>query len=249
MNNLLLTHYGDRIKKFAIKTSQSYKQRSIVNSDNSTFEPIILKEIPENKEFIQFANRLLFHFSFFADNIDNSMIASEYGKSIALSEKQFLVEEMKKSQDEKDIGKMGEITYKNFLKKIKELDFVPTDIFIPRKFFQEVYRFYGKDRLEKENGVLYLKAYGDIRVHFSSVTFEFNKIFFLDAKSVVWLQKISKQMKVSNYPDYLESILSEDDIFQVLAGRRDTDSIDFLLRTIASVEIDRNKVKILETLS
>jgi len=234
----------ERIKELADLVKLGYMNTSMFNSKKKIAEPKIARN-GEEASFLQLGLRPQIPKWVFTGTADNRPVASECTRSLVLSEKEFLIKKMENSQEKSEYRSIKSIEYKEFLKEMSELKFIPTDIFLPISTFLDVYKFY-KEGLVHVEGQLYLKfKKHKIRVHWSNKFLPFNKIYILDSSGIKCIQKQSRHMINEQYSDHRE-LTDKNDILQIRAKILSSDKVDFLMRIILSVSVDSNKVRILE---
>ena len=86
-----------------------------------------------------------------------------------------------------------------------------------------------------------------MRVHWSSNSIPFDKIFVIDSSGVEWSQKKVKDMNISRGDTQGMTLMTnKDGIIQISAQERDDGNVGLLIRLVAKAEIDPDKVRIIE---
>jgi len=122
---------------------------------------------------------------------------SEFGKSVALGEKKYLIEQMIKVQEARVLEQISFEVIKSFVNNFKEAGYQPTSVFIPIQWHRELHNWWrieeNKRRMiiEYKNGQAYLVVDPNtkLRIFWSSDAVKFEDFIIVDKGFGEWIAK------------------------------------------------------------
>jgi hypothetical protein len=228
-------HYWSKVEELVDIVKQSYPERTITKRGIVNFEQYTPQR-HTNLEFVQFGLRTIIPAWVFRDNSDNTIIGGDFATAIGNSEMNCVI---KKFEEVSSPIKIEKFDASHLLNAVYKLQYEPTDIIIPIGLYLNLYKEFG-NYLSYEPGNTFFNK--KIRVHFSNKLIPTENIFVSNSNGVHWIQKYSRDIpKFKDQPDYLETV-GNDSMIQILAGQypNKPDDIDFVVRTVAAVDIRKN---------
>ncbi|MBS3053255.1 MAG: hypothetical protein J4469_02020 [Candidatus Aenigmarchaeota archaeon] len=231
------------IADFSNRIIQAYSATSILQriADIVNYNPQY-----SNKEFIQIGERVLLPKEFFERNdIDNTVLAADFARSVVLGEKNFFLKHMIKISEDELIPRIKLDSF-NFqlisgaiLKNIND----PTDIFIPLKesYYNAIYDLYGREVFNEGNAEFISIGNFRLRVHWVADE-SIKNIVAIDERGTRIIQKRFEDMiipKGFNQPKY--SFRPKSNIRIDFAESNQEDKFDVYMRTVISIENPKEK--------
>ncbi len=203
MSNPDLIPDPSRVKRFVNTIHLDYDSQSIIR-----------KSIPYQEADAQATDnfvRIALRFYVGPENLTETYSGSTYyapevhgvGRSIAIGEERYLIEQFKKAFETKDVATKAQML--DYLERSPLLNF--TAAFVPIEYFMDLHKSSDpRLRVEYEGTFRYLKfGRTKLRVFWSSNYVKFDEFFFLTEDSVKWLVKPDPEtghwVRVSIVPD------------------------------------------------
>lgn len=225
-----------KLTVFANQMLQAYENRNILK------EFCTIKSFnDQDRKFFQIAKRTGLPKDFFdeRDNVDNSMIASDFVRAIVTGERDFI---LKAILDSKEISRQeaNSFDYKDFVKILSKME-NPTHIFIPIKlYFKPLNKwiFSNREQIKFVPGkqAIILVGEKEIQTHWVTSDLGINDIIVVDKNKLKVIQKTFEQ---SNIPKEIKPIsefdhYSNNKTLMLYFSERDADNFDFVFRSIIS---------------
>lgn len=240
------------LKKFVDAMNEEYKKQNIIE------KYCTINEYKRNKqEFIQVGERIKLPKEFFMEeqgiHKDNSVLASDFIRSLVNGENDFVLKEIIKSKNLKT-NKIHGLSHFELSRVISNLK-NPTDIFFPiEPFFKKVHYMSldMPDRIQFISGKgPILKILGrEINIHWITSHQDINKIIVLNKEEI---KIIRKKFKEANPVNGLTNLIKEyEDLnkstgLMLYFGEKDAENFDFIFRSILSKpELNENSAIVVD---
>jgi len=187
-------------------------------------------------EFVQFPQRSLIPLRVFEDNSDNKILGTDFARAIGLSEMNYLI---KKLDSISPSTKIEELTYLNLFHGIEQ----PTNIIVPISMLSNFNQKF-RQHMNWDRRSAFIKDYNNNNIPIAwSLYKPIQNIFIIRSDLIRWVQKSSKDIPpFKDQPEYLVPIPRDlESKIQILAGEStERGYIDFVVRTVATVQISEN---------
>ena len=195
-----MTEIWNRIKELAKLVEKGYKNVFLINSKNRIFTSIN-NDIDVN--YVQFARKFIMPKWIFEGSVDNTMIAKDYIDDLKHLETNYFINKLEDSQKDQNSYSINKIDPEELANHFLSINNA-TDLFIPLNivFNKQFYSFYNQHPYFEMKGLDRIKIGNkSLRLHWSTNSIPFDKIFVLDSSGVKWSQKKVKNMVVSRAKD------------------------------------------------
>lgn len=243
------------IKKFTDEMIKDYEKSNLIKSFCTLTD---FDKKHKEKEFIQIGERINLPKEFFIKEEgvqkDNTMIASDFIRSLINGEKYFVLKEILNS-DKIESVKISSFNLKKLTEVISKFN-NPTDIFFPiEKFHNRVYSFgYEKpDSLRFESGkgpILSING-KEVNIHWILSRLEINKIIVTNKKELKIIQKkfedAEKITGINSIKEFEDLSKNQKLMLYLCEKDKDKDKFDFTFRTVISKpELGENSALVIE---
>jgi len=239
------------LKKFTDAMNEEYKKQNYIEKYCS------IEDFNRNRgDFIQVGERIKLPKDFFINKKgiyqDNSVLASDFIRSLVNGENNFVFKEIIKSGNPKT-DKIHGLSYFELNRVILRLK-DPTDIFFPLEpFFKKIHYM----SLDMPNRIQFISGRGpilkisgrDLDIHWITSHQDINKILILNRKEV---RIIRKKFKEANPVNGIKPIkeyenLNKDNGLMLYFGDKDIENFDFVFRSILSkLELNENSAIVVD---
>lgn len=233
--------FNVEISIFVKSIKESYHQRSRLKR---ICEQILYDTSKHKKnKFVQIVDRIHMFDDDFSGKVDNTYLGSQIADSIDYGKINYILGKIKQECDKKILGKL---TYPNFQKAINNLplEFEPTHILIPIKYYQDIHLIDENDFICYENSTLKLNINDKkIEVMWSNNYMDFKEIYLIGKNALTWISKKNSEMKkIEAYKNYTNLDMDIDTI-STIYGRYKEDKLDFVTRVIGAIKLNKKKIK------
>ncbi|MBN1941109.1 MAG: hypothetical protein JW772_02915 [Candidatus Diapherotrites archaeon] len=228
--------FEKKLTTFASQMIEAYEKTNILNEFCT-----IKKFENQTNEFFQIAKRVGLPKEFFVeqDNVDNSMIASDFTKDIVIGEQNFVLKTILESkQTPRHIA--NSFDYNEFAKIIAQMS-NPTNIFIPiEPYFKPLYKwaFANREQIKFAPGREPSLLIGgkEIQIHWVTSDTKINEIVVVDKNRLEIIQKKFEQSKTPKEINPITQFAhySNNKKLMLYFAERDPDKFDFVFRSVIS---------------